>query len=202
MEHIFTQIYENSVWGTNNKKEYNGSSGSGSSIEYNIEYYIPFLKKFINDNNINSIVDLGCGDFRCGELIYKDIAASYTGYDAYKNIIDYNNEQFKTDLNFKFVHLDFYNNIEKIESGELCIIKDVLQHWSTNNIDIFLDMLIKSKKFKYILICNCCYQEKSNEDIKNGDFRYLSCDKMPLKKFNPIKLFNYNSKEVSLIKII
>ena len=65
MEHIFTNIYENSVWGNNNNKEYKGSSGLGSEVEYNKDY-IPLLKKIINDYNVKSVVDLGCGDFRIG----------------------------------------------------------------------------------------------------------------------------------------
>ena len=43
--------------------EYNGSSGGGSDLDYNKDTYVPFLKKFIVDNNIKNIVDLGCGDF-------------------------------------------------------------------------------------------------------------------------------------------
>ena len=46
MEDKFTSIYENYMWGTNNNTEYNGSSGSGSDIHYNLDLYIPFLKQF------------------------------------------------------------------------------------------------------------------------------------------------------------
>jgi len=201
MESIFTEIYTNCVWGNNNEQDYNGSSGTGSDIEYNINSYIPFLKKFISNNNIKSVIDLGCGDFRCGELIYNDINLSYTGYDAYKNVIEYNNNKFSLNSKFNFIHLDFYSEMDKIEGGDLCILKDVLQHWTTNSINIFLEHLIASKKFKYILICNCCYQTQSNTDINNGGFRYLSCDFLPLKKFNPVKIFTYKSKEISLITI-
>ena len=74
-------------------------------------------------------------------------------------------------------------------------------HWSLDNINTFLDYLIKSKKFKYILICNCSYQIENNTNIKNGDFRALSCEYLPLKKYNPVKLYNYHSKEVSVIEI-
>ena len=54
MEQIFTNIYETSNWGNNNNSEYNGSSGQGSNIDYNITTYIPFLKNFITTNNIKS----------------------------------------------------------------------------------------------------------------------------------------------------
>ena len=35
MEQIFTNVYENNQWGSNNNTEYNGSSGEGSDIDYN-----------------------------------------------------------------------------------------------------------------------------------------------------------------------
>ena len=59
------------------------------------------------------------------------------------------------------------------------------------------------KKFKYILIINCCNDACDNSDIKkNGSWHALSCDFLPLKKYNPIKLCNYDTKEISLIKIL
>jgi hypothetical protein len=198
MEEVFTNVYENKVWGNNGFAEYNGSSGGGSEISYNIDTYVPFIKKFITDNNINSVTDLGSGDFKCGKLIYDDLDVTYTGYDTYKKVIDYNSSQYSL-LKYSFIHLDFCNNKESIINGELCILKDVIQHWSLKNIYNFLDYLVETKKFKYILICNCCNQTQDDTDIENGGFRYLSCEYFPLKKYNPKKLYNYDSKEVSVI---
>lgn len=172
----------------------------GSSINYNKDSYVPFLKKFITDNNIKNIVDLGCGDFRCGKIIYDDLDILYTGYDTYKNVVDYNLNKHLSSK-YSFIHLDFCNNKENIISGDLCILKDVIQHWPLDNIYAFLDYLVKHKKFKYILICNCCNQTKHNTDTTTGGFRHLSSEYFPLKKYNPKKLYNYNSKEISIIKI-
>ena len=63
----------------------------------------------------------------------------------------------------------------------------------------FLDYLVEHKKFKYILICNCCGQTHHNTDINDGEWRQLSCEYLPLKRYNPTKLYNYNTKEVSVI---
>lgn len=200
MDSIFTNVYENKLWGDNNVVHYNGSSGDGSNIDYNINSYVPFLKQFIFNNNIKRVVDLGCGDFKCGKLIYEKLDVLYTGYDVYKKVIDYN-ESTHSRPKYSFITLDFCNNKESIVSGDMCILKDVLQHWSLNNINTFLDYLIENKKFKYIWICNCSYQEIDNTDISDGEFRPLSCHYYPLKKYNPIKIYTYNSKEVSLIII-
>ena len=199
MEQTFRNVYESKLWGNNNIAEYNGSSGEGSKLNYNKDTYVPFLKKFINDNNIKNIVDLGCGDFICGKIIYDDLDILYTGYDTYKKVVDYNSKIHSL-LKYSFIHLDFCNNKENIISGDLCILKDVIQHWSLDNIYTFLDYLVEHKKFKYILICNCCKQTQDNTDIKNGEGRQLSCEYFPLKKYNPTKIYNYNSKEVSVIE--
>jgi len=200
MNKVFTNIYENNAWGKNITTEFNGNSGDGSSIEFNKDTYIPFLKKFIVDNRIKTIVDLGCGDFRCGKLIYNDLNITYTGYDTYKKIIVYNTKQHSVPK-FSFIHLDFFNKKQQIIPGDVCILKDVLQHWPLKDIYTFLDYLVKCKKFKYILIINCCNQTKDNTDIPVGHWRQLSCEYFPLKKYNPIKLYNYDTKEVSVIKI-
>lgn len=200
MDIVFNQIYEWKSWGDNNNPEYNGSSGQGSTYEYNKDSYIPFLKDFIKTNNIKDVVDLGCGDFICGNHIYGDLDVSYTGYDTYKKIIDHHQKRYDSSK-YTFIHLDFYNHKEQIKNGDLCILKDVIQHWSLFHIYSFLDYIIENKKFKYILICNCCHQHADNEEIMDGGFRCLSCDFLPLKKYNFQKIYNYDTKEVSFLKI-
>jgi hypothetical protein len=200
MEDVFTKIYETKYWGDNNSAEYNGSSGEGSAVDFNKDTYVPFLTNFILDNNIKNIVDLGCGDFRCGKLIYDNLNILYTGYDTYKKVIEHNSKEYSLPK-YSFIHLDFCNNKESIINGELCILKDVIQHWSLDNIYNFLDYLVEEKKFKYILICNCCNQTQDNTDISNGDWRQLSCEYFPLKKYSPTKIYNYSGKEVSVIEI-
>lgn len=198
MENLFTNIYEHKIWGNNYNFHYMGSSGEGSSINYNKDSYVIFLKKFINDHQIKTVVDFGCGDFLCGPYIYDDLAIKYIGYDVYKKVIDFNSSQYPTSK-YNFIHLDFTENKDEIQSADLCILKDVIQHWPLENIYNFLDYLVETKKFKYILICNCCYQTNDDPDISLGQFRCLSCDFLPLKKYNPFKLYNYNTKEVSVI---
>jgi hypothetical protein len=64
----------------------------------------------------------------------------------------------------------------------------------------FLDYLVENKLFKYILICNCCGQREDNPD-NNDRYTPLSINFFPLKKYNPVKLYSYNGKEVSIISI-
>jgi hypothetical protein len=199
MEYYFTYVYENNIWGSNKNDEYDCSSGSGSSIEYNKETYIPFLKNFIIENNIKTVIDLGCGDFLCGKLIYDDLDVSYTGYDIYKKIVDYNIKN-NSSAKYSFIHLDFCNNKENIIDGDLFILKDVIQHWSSNSIYNFIDYLLEFKKFKYILICNNNNQIEDNADTLDGGYRCLNIEYFPLKKYNLTKIYEYNSKDVYILQ--
>jgi len=192
---VFTTIYDNKLWNDDCKS----GSGFGSDVEYNLDTYIPFLRKFIIDHNIISVVDLGCGDFLCGPHIYNDLDVMYYGYDVYSKIIDTNKNKYINDK-YQFQCLDIFNDWENIVSADLCIIKDVLQHWVLRDIYTFLDNICLSNKFKYILICNCCDQEGDNFDMYfTGCFRRLSAKYYPLKRYDPIILYTYHTKEVSLI---
>jgi len=202
LNEVFTNIYEKNIWGNNNNNNYKGSSGSGSSIKEQINTYVPFLISFIQQNNINSIVDLGCGDFIVGKIIYNNLNIKYYGYDTYKKIIDYHNKT-NIDSKYTFIFSDFYKDKTEIINADLCIIKDVIMHWSLEKIYTFLDYIIESNKFKYILIINDNSQKEDNTDINDGEFRPLSANFYPLKKYNPIILYKYQpcNKEISLITI-
>jgi hypothetical protein len=214
---IFTKIYETQAWGKTTNKEYNGSSGAGSDALFNIKTYVPKVKAFIENNNIKSIADIGCGEFISGPDIYDNLEISYTGYDVYKNLINHLNKKYKNNKKYNFIQNDAILDVKNISKADLCILKDILQHWPTLRIVKFLDYVIKNKIFKYILICNSSIEyhithdsiitidrakdTKPAPDILLGDFRSLSCKILPLSKYPIKKLYNYKTKEVSLIDL-
>jgi len=199
-EEIFTTIYNTCEWGDNKEKKYLGSSGGGSSLHFNKDTYVPFLKDFIYKNKIKTVVDLGCGDFICGPSIYDSILdIKYFGYDTYKNVVDYHNETYNSHEKYTFYHLDFFSKKEELRSADLCILKDVLQHWDTPEIYTLLDYLVDNKKFKYILIINCKSQQNDDRTIITGQGGGLISTMYPLKKYNAKCLYEYGTKEVSVI---
>ena len=204
----FTKVYENNIWGDNNDSNYEGSSGTGSDIKYNIKTYVPFLKHFIKKYKIKNVVDLGSGDFLVGLLIYDKMGVNYTGYDAYKTLVDFNNKKYEGYGDYKFIHSDFraLGERKKIVPAELCILKDVVQHWPTADIINFIDYLVESKKFKYILLINCFTGNPENNathrtNIKPGEFSALSSKTYPLNKYNLEVIYTWDTKEVSLLSI-
>lgn len=203
---VFTDIYEKHKLGNDNSIYYEGSSGEGSTYKYNEKDFIPFLTQFITNYQIKKIVDLGCGNLDYNKNIYDKLGIDvYHGYDVYKKIQNYN-RTFFNDKKYKFYTMDFLKHHEEIESADLCIIKDVLQHWMLKDIYVLLDNLTNSKKFKYIMIINCCDQKENytiNDDnnFKTGDWRKLSANLLPLSKYKPKIIFKYKTKEVSVIPL-
>jgi SAM-dependent methyltransferase len=199
-KNIFTSLYEKRAWGNDNHPEYKGSSGTGSTKELANGYLI-FLKNFVETNNIKSIIDLGCGTFKYNKIIYKNVKnLAYTGYDVYEDLITSLNKEY-ANTQYSFINLDIYNEMDKIIDGELFIIKDVLQHWSNEEIIKFLRFIINNKKFKYLLITNSCHIPNSMiiKDIQTGYFRPLSINSHPLNKFNLTGLFKFGSTSLSNI---
>jgi SAM-dependent methyltransferase len=140
---IFSDIYKNKKWGADNESLF--YSGSGSDDEHSVPY-INVISEFIQANKIKTVVDLGCGDFRIGRRITETSQVSYTGVDVVKDLVKYNNRNFKRE-NIRFL----YKNIvkDKLPDGELCLIRQVLQHLSNNDIKAIVD---KCKKYKYLII--------------------------------------------------
>jgi hypothetical protein len=201
---VFNRVYERCEWGSNKDSLYKGSSGSGSDPNNAIPY-ICALKNIIHNSNgeIQQIVDLGCGDWRCGRAIYDDLMndpvlnIEYMGYDAYIGVVNANRQRFP---DYNFEHADIFNDREQLIGADMCVLKDVVQHWPNTDLNTMLQYICESRKYKYILLCNCCCQKYDDEDTYAGGFRGLNSHMSPLNKYPVQSLFKYASKEVCYIK--
>jgi hypothetical protein len=183
---IFTKIYNTNYWG-------NGSGG-GSTIENTI-IYNKYISEFIKNNKINSITDIGCGDWQSSYLIYQQFDnIDYIGLDCVNSVIENNKNKYPT---YKFITLDILCNIDLIRDSDLYIIKDVLQHLKLVDIYMFLDKLV-TKKFKYIIITNNGCQNYDYDDLELNNIdngRGLHSNFLPLKKYNAQLLIEYFGDE-------
>lgn len=198
-ETIFTNIYENGIWGKDDDGF--GYSGPGSELKNTI-FYIIFLEQFLKCNKIKSVLDVGCGDWTFSKHInWKNI--KYLGIDIVKNIIEKNKKKYSK-KNIKFMSLDFIKS--EAPKADLLICKDVLQHLNNEEIKLFIK---KTKKFKYSLITNDLYSNsklKTNAQISTGKYRPLDLTKKPF-NVKGIKIFKFIAsldktvtKEVLLLK--
>lgn len=182
---IFTKIYENNVWGY--------GSGYGSKLE-NCHEYIDFINSFLKENQISSVVDLGCGDWQFSYKIdWENI--DYLGLDCVENLVQTNQKIFgKKNINFKM--MDCVN--EELPSADLLISKDCLQHLSLESIRKITKQF---SKFKYCLITNDVnFKSKINKDIVNGDYRCLNLTIYPF-FLKGTKVFERHFKECGYTKV-
>ena len=162
---FFEKIYKDKAF-VDQYKTPTSLSGPGSFPENNKNYFL-FLKEFLNKNNIKSVVDYGCGDFK----LYKDFPwndIKYLGIDVSETAINIANDY--SNNNIKFLCKETID----LPEADLLLVKDVFGHWlpdSSTNIDIIegvkkqkeiqlgdysnliTDFLnINVSKFKYIII--------------------------------------------------
>ncbi|MDN3506139.1 MAG: glycosyltransferase [Simkaniaceae bacterium] len=184
-ESVFTNIYESAEWGKNEKGK--GFSGLGSTLE-NAKPYINCLEKFIAENQIHSIVDLGCGDWTFSKHVNWN-GLDYTGVDVVKFLINENQKKYSNN-HIHFVHADGADF--ELPEGDLLICKDVLQHLSNEDV---LKITKQFHKFKHCLITNDTNQTnpfKMNENIDSGGLRPLDLTKPPFNLFGQ-KILEYNA---------
>lgn len=194
MEKIFTDIYRTEKWGR--------TSGEGSTVEFNKQYF-DFMSNFIKEKKITSVVDLGCGSFVVSGEFFLNSDVHYTGIDCVGFIINLLKRAYQEHKNLNFLHYDVFSKKEDLPSADLFLLKDVLQHWTTKCIYEFLDYMVLKHKNSIFIIINSCKQMYDSQDIKeNGEWRQLSSDFFPLKKYKPEVVFKYHDKEVSLIRCV
>ncbi len=149
IEEIFTKIYKEDLWGSSKTEENNKSfySGPGSYNNTAVEY-VDLISKFIKSNDINSITDIGCGDFNIGNQICQRMKLiKYTGVDIVPSLIERNVNNYSNDkINFICANA----LTDKIPVSDLLLIRQVFQHLS--NEDILLVIKNIFSRYKYIII--------------------------------------------------
>ena len=150
---IFDKIYNNNEW-------YFGS-GSGSVAIFN-KPFISFVNKFLKEHpEVKTVIDLGCGDWQIAKH-FELGDRKYIGCDVSKFIIEKTRAKYATPARL-FLHFDAVKN--ELPSGDLIIVKDVLQHLS--NIDV-VKIISKLNGCRYVIISNSFHDWiTTNKEIVN-----------------------------------
>jgi hypothetical protein len=194
----FSKVYESGLWGQSVIPGIRGGSGDGSN-PIHAEPYMRCLQKFLKDREIKSVTDLGSGDWQFSRFV-DWTGINYIGIDCVPAVLAAVSKQYRSD-NVKFICMDFMTNVDHIPKADLCVIKDVLQHWPSENVRSWLQTVIEKKLFKYILITNCVHQPRQDRGCPLGDYVPLSPDMTPLNEFKSEVLLAYDTKKTSLITI-
>ena len=180
---VFEKIYKYKYWGS---KESISGPGSNLKRANNLITNLPnILKKY----QIETIFDAPCGDLNwIMEILNQKIIKKYIGGDIVEELINQNKlKKFNTDCNF----LVFDITKDNFPKSDLWICRDILYHFSYEDIFKTLNNFVNSD-VKYILLSNCIVDNAYiNKDINTGDYRDIILYKSP---------FNFEDNSLEKIK--
>jgi SAM-dependent methyltransferase len=144
-EQVFTNIYRNGDWGGGRGEVAEAFySGPGSSAEA-AKPYIDAVLAFITAERITSVIDIGCGDFRVGHAIAAS-GVRYLGVDIVAPLIARNERLFASSQ----IRFMTGNVIEDdLPDAELCLLREVFQHLSNQQITHALTHL---RKYPFVVV--------------------------------------------------
>ena len=147
-------------------------SGAGSQLAF-VRDYIVFLEKFVRYNNIQSVVDFGCGDWAFSKYIDWG-GATYLGIDCVASVVAKNSAQYaNAQTQFKLVEFGDYS----IPPCDLLIAKDVLQHLPFAAIHRFL-AAVHASNIRFALLTNDWAAANEN-DTAPGSYRPVNVSMPP-----------------------
>ena len=123
------------------------------------------------------------------------------GIDIVNTVIDNNLKHYSTNkITFKCIN--FLDSDFKLPSGDLLIVKDVLQHLSNSNIRIFFNKM-RNSNYKYILITNDVSKINFNYlNINDGMYKPINISKSPYKYTGKVVLRYYDKLYLIMCALI
>jgi SAM-dependent methyltransferase len=158
---VFQRAYREARWGGEGTEFHSGPGSTGVAAER----YAELINDFIARHDIRSVVDLGCGDFQVAGRFTSD-HIDYTGVDVVDELVALNNHRYGSER-IRFTALDITQ--DPLPDGELCLIREVLQHLSNAEISQVLSAVTK---YRYVIYSD--YQPAPsvafvpNRDIVHG----------------------------------
>ncbi|WP_234736672.1 class I SAM-dependent methyltransferase [Tellurirhabdus bombi] len=141
-QEVFTLIYKENYWGGENG-EFNSGPGTTNP---NVHQYINVLTDFLRQNKVQSLLDIGCGDFRVMREVVNQVSIDYTGGDVVQELVDHHNQHYAND-HTRFRHLNAIT--DTLPPAEAVSIRQVLQHLTNEQV---LTILKKLKPYRYVII--------------------------------------------------
>jgi SAM-dependent methyltransferase len=140
---VFQDIYRKGEWGT---KSGDFFSGVGSADNQYAKKYIDMMIACLEtQGGKRSVVDLGCGDLNISKHFFS-YCSRYTGVDVVPELIEKHSSSGFGD-HIRFMCLDITE--DDLPEGDICLIRQVFQHLSNNQI---LTILKKLKKYSVCFI--------------------------------------------------
>lgn len=191
MEDIFTKIFKSNSWGSKETP-----SGPGSTLEAcsGIITKIPF---WIDLHSIQTIVDLGCGDFHWMSRVDLD-SIEYEGYDIVQEVVDAASKYAASNILFHQA------NILRMEipAADLVLCKDVLIHLPDGDV---LDLLHSIRASGSRLLASTTAPGWNNmfrHGLKPGEFAPIDLEAEPFNLGTPLDKVEVPRKEGNPTKFL
>jgi len=185
---VFTSIYKSNHWvQKDNTLAKNSISVSGHGSNINTKQFFELKKifsKIINDKQINSVLDMPCGDFLWFHEIIKDKNIRYVGIDIVEELIQANNVKYQNN-NFGFINDDIVN-FNTSDKFDLILIRDLFIHIQNSDI-IQIIKNIQKMNFSYVALNS--YNNKVNHDVIVGKHRKVNLLVEPFNLGKPLEYF-------------
>lgn len=185
---VFAEIYKHDRW--------TGGSGPGSTAAF-CRPLAQWLRGYLVQHQICSLVDLGCGDLQWMPAALAGLKVDYVGLDVVPQLLDAHRQRLPADR-FTFQVLDVATApAGDIPAGELYWAKDVLQHWPSADVAAFLDRFFAARPNAHLVVVNCDGQTADDRPLDaRWHFAPLAGDRPPLVAYHPAPLFRWQGKTV------
>lgn len=133
---VFSEIYARGVWGMAPDGGFDSGGGSGTAVA---GPYVDLIERELRDATASeTIVDVGCGDFRVGRLLVDRLPVRYVGVDVVPELISHHVRNHSSER-VQFVEADV--TVDPIPAGDYCLVRQVFQHLSNAQIQLILPKL-------------------------------------------------------------
>jgi hypothetical protein len=156
---IFSEVYEMNVWG-GEAGEFHSGGGSDAGFA---GPYSEYLRNFLAglDAERLVVVDLGCGDFRVGGQLVSE-GVEYRGVDVVPALVAHNQRTFgKPGVSFRCLDI----TEEDLPDGDICLVRQVLQHLSNAQIQ---SVLAKLQKYSHVFVTEHHFRDDA-DIVRNLD---------------------------------
>ena len=139
----FDRIYRSGAWGGG--QEGSLRSGKGSTGRY-AEEYGHLITHLLRGYSIESVADLGCGNFNTGKLIAA-LGVGYTGVDIAECVVHANTRAYAK-ARVAFVRCDL--TCDRLPLADAAIVRQVLQHLTNSEVSAALDNVLRTYPLAFI----------------------------------------------------
>jgi len=167
---VFERVYSSNAWATEEHSVLHSGAGSTGRC---VDEYVVIMKDLIAGHHVESIADLGCGNFNTGRAI-SPLALRYIGVDIAQSVVDFNTANYAT-ATVQFVRADLTK--DDLPPADAAIVRQVLQHLTNDEIRAALNNILRA--YPLVFVTEHIY---AGEDVEpNVDFDHGPGTRVPMK---------------------